>query len=161
MDNLIEVDFLRGLNPEEKIERLAARRQELETQEADLTAETDLIIAKAQRMTAEKQLSGRTAAKSRTRPKKPKGNMTNHPIENQNSADAAHSLLDLIGCPSEGKDGLYTIAGRIEILRQALAFEAGLRADDTATMIKRFHASADFEKLATWNALFQQDDGQL
>lgn len=88
-------------------------------------------------------------------------NHPHHPLENQNSIASAHGILDLLGCPSEGKDGLYTIAGRIEILRQALAFEAGLRADDTATMIKRFHASADFEKLATWNALFQQDDGQL
>lgn len=81
--------------------------------------------------------------------------MANHPPENQSSIASAHSLLDLLGCPIEGADGLYTIAGRIEILRQALAIEAGLRADDTVTMVKRFHSSADFEKLADWNALFQ------
>ena len=81
--------------------------------------------------------------------------MANHPPENQDSIASAHSFLDLLGCPSEGADGLYTIDGRIEILRLSLGFEAGLRADDIATMIRRFHASADFKRLATWNALFQ------
>jgi len=86
--------------------------------------------------------------------------LTNHPLENQDSIASAHSFLDLLGCPSKGTDGLYTIAGRIEILRLSLGFEAGLRADDIATMIRRFHASADFRRVATWTALFQQNDEQ-
>lgn len=78
-----------------------------------------------------------------------------HPSENESSLASAHQLLDMLGLPSESEEGNYTIAGRIEILRQSLAIEAGLRADDIATMVRRFHVSGDHKTLASWNALFQ------
>jgi len=70
MDNLIKIDFLKEPHPDERIERLTARRRELETQGETLMEETERIIAKARLMTAEKRPNGKSAAKSRTQLKK-------------------------------------------------------------------------------------------
>jgi hypothetical protein len=52
--NIIQVDFLKGLSPEKKIEVLRARIQELEVQEQGLTEETEQLLTQARRMVASK-----------------------------------------------------------------------------------------------------------
>jgi hypothetical protein len=50
--NVISVDFLRGLSPEEKIEVLHSRLQDLAIEEQALAEKTSQVLAEAKRMVA-------------------------------------------------------------------------------------------------------------
>lgn len=50
--NVIAVDFLQDLSPEEKIEILRARVQELESQEREISEETTRVLIQAKQMAA-------------------------------------------------------------------------------------------------------------
>ena len=52
--NIIEVDFLKRLSPEKRVEVLNARNEELEAQERVLLQETDELLRKAKKMVENK-----------------------------------------------------------------------------------------------------------
>lgn len=52
--NVIQVDFLKRLSPEKRIEVLRSRIQELEAQEQTLTQDTKKLITQARKMVASK-----------------------------------------------------------------------------------------------------------